>query len=66
MSKRICIIGAGPSGLAQLRAFQSESGGLSTDVNFCVILDAPVPMSMAILVTVLYIGNFGQMVPKRG
>ena len=23
MTKRVCIIGAGPSGLAQLRAFQS-------------------------------------------
>ena len=26
MTKRICIIGAGPSGLAQLRAFQSATG----------------------------------------
>ena len=25
MTKRICIIGAGPSGLAQLRAFQSAA-----------------------------------------
>ena len=33
MSKRICIIGAGPSGLAQLRAFQSEPGGRSPDLE---------------------------------
>ena len=26
MVKRICIIGAGPSGLAQLRSFQSALG----------------------------------------
>ena len=25
MTKRVCIIGAGPSGLAQLRAFQSAA-----------------------------------------
>ena len=33
MNKRICVIGAGPSGLAQLRAFQSEPGGVSRDVE---------------------------------
>ena len=34
MTKRICIIGAGPSGLAQLRAFQSaaEKGAEIPDI----------------------------------
>jgi trimethylamine monooxygenase len=33
MVKRICVIGAGPSGLAQLRAFQSDADKGHTDVE---------------------------------
>ena len=78
MSKRICIIGAGPSGLAQLRAFQSEPGGRSPDLEvvcyekqadwgggFGGIRGGQAPMNMVIRVMGLCTGTFGRMVPKR-